>query len=350
MRLIEQVWFHHHKAKYWLVPLLLPFSGLFYLLTRLRRSLYRLALLKTVHLSKPIIVVGNISVGGNGKTPVVLWLIAQCRQQGLKVGVISRGYGGKADNYPLIVNETTTTAQAGDEAVMIYQRTKVALAVGHDRVLSAQFLIDRGCDIIISDDGLQHYRLGRDVELAIIDGKRGFGNQLLIPAGPLREGLWRLKKVNYVVINGAATATLNNQLRALAINVINMTLTAKAVCHLKTGKKISIADFSKQYSQVNAIAGIGAPQRFFDTLLTYQINLLNTKAFVDHHQYKAEELNIFTEDIPLLMTEKDAVKCQDFAQDHWWYLTVDATITPENNLQRQLSLLTGFNTDKSNEC
>jgi tetraacyldisaccharide 4'-kinase len=345
MRLIEQVWFNDHKAKYWLVPLLLPFSALFWLLTKLRRMLYRLGILQTIRLTKPVIVVGNISVGGNGKTPMVLWLIAHYQQKGLNVGVVSRGYGGKSAIYPLVVNQQTSTAQAGDEAVMIYQRTKVAVAVGADRIASAQKLISMGCDIIISDDGLQHYRLARDVELAIVDGKRGFGNQLLMPAGPLREGLWRLKSVNYVITNGHCSIKTANTLNQGKIKPLEMRLIAANVCNLKTGQQLKIADFVKHFKQVNAIAGIGSPQRFFETLTAQKLTLLKSKDFADHYQYKAEDLALFEQNIPLLMTEKDAVKCREFAQDHWWYLTVDATINPTDSL---LSLLLNITTSSKN--
>ncbi len=332
MRLIEQVWFNDHQAKYWLLPLLWPFSLLFCFISALRRAFYRVGIFKPIALDKPVIVVGNISVGGNGKTPMVLWLINHYQQLGLKVGVISRGYGGKAETYPLLLDKNTSTAQAGDEAVMIYQRTQVALAVGSDRVASAKLLIAKGCDIIISDDGLQHYRLARDSELIIIDGQRGFGNQYLLPAGPLREGLWRLNQADHVIINGKSSPCVQRILTTQAINATTMQLKVSYVCNLKTNKKLTVQDFAKQYAQVNAIAGIGAPQRFFDTLTAQQITLVQTKSFNDHHCYQAKELALLGDKLPLLMTEKDAVKCRGFAQDHWWYLAVDAKITPELKL------------------
>ena len=332
MRLIEQVWFNDHQAKYWLLPLLWPFSLLFCFISALRRAFYRIGIFKPIALDKPVIVVGNISVGGNGKTPMVLWLINHYQQLGLKVGVISRGYGGKAEAYPLLLDENTSTAQAGDEAVMIYQRTQVALAVGSDRVASAKLLIAKGCDIIISDDGLQHYRLARDSELIIIDGQRGFGNQYLLPAGPLREGLWRLNQADHVIINGESSPCVQRILTTQAINATTMQLKVSYVCNLKTNEKLTVQDFAKQYAQVNAVAGIGAPQRFFDTLTAQQITLVQTKSFNDHHCYQAKELALLGDKLPLLMTEKDAVKCRGFAQDHWWYLAVDAKITPELKL------------------
>jgi len=326
MRLIEKIWFAPQKVNYGLAPLftllLLPFSGLFYLLSTIRRYLYHLGLLKVIEVSKPVIVVGNISVGGNGKTPLVLWLIEQCRLLGLTVGVLSRGYGGNADNYPLLLDENTTATQAGDEPIMIYKRTGVAVVVGSDRVASAEKLIAQGCDIIISDDGLQHYRLGRAVEIAVIDGKRGFGNSLLMPAGPLREGLWRLKTVEYVIVNGESLLNFAQH------QPITMSLVAKMIINLKTKEQLSIDEFllkkTNQYNEVNAIAGIGAPQRFFDTLVSYKMNINQQKAFVDHYAYQAGDFTNDKNETPLVMTEKDAVKCMSFANDNWWYLPVDA--------------------------
>jgi tetraacyldisaccharide 4'-kinase len=337
MRLIEKVWFHSHPAKYYLIPLLLPFTLLFWLISAIRRGCYSLGLLTQVNLTVPVIVVGNISVGGNGKTPVVLWLIDQCQLLGLTVGVISRGYGGKAAQYPLILNNETTTAQAGDEPVMIYQRSKVAIAVGGDRVASAKQLIKQGCNIIISDDGLQHYRLGRAVELAIVDGQRGFGNGLLMPAGPLREALWRLTTVDHVIVNGDSRI---NHLQAL--KAIKMNLTATYVVNVCSGEQVDVKAFTEQNSQVNAIAGIGAPQRFFDTLNRYKIKLAQQQAFADHYHFQAQDLAHFANDMPLLMTEKDAVKCHGFAEKNWWYLRVDAQFNAEQvaDLLTQITALT----------
>jgi len=329
MRLIEKIWFTPQQVNYRLAPLftflLLPLSALFYVLSTIRRYLYQLGLLKVVEVSQPVIVVGNISVGGNGKTPLVLWLIEQCRLLGLTVGVLSRGYGGNAENYPLLLDENTTAAQAGDEPVMIYKRTGVAVAVGSDRVASAELLIAQGCDIIISDDGLQHYRLGRAVEIAVIDGKRGFGNGLLIPAGPLREGLWRLKTVDHVIVNGETA------LDFAKLVTILMNLQAKMIVNIVSKKQLSLDEFlqtvTNEHNDVNAIAGIGAPQRFFDTLASYKMNINQQKTFVDHYAYQPEDFVDFTHinnEIPLIMTEKDAVKCERFADDNCWYLPVDA--------------------------
>ncbi len=342
MRLIEQVWFHSSIAKYWLLPLLLPFSAVFWLISTLRRIFYQIGLFEQIQINIPVIVVGNISVGGNGKTPVVLWLIEKCQVLGLKVGVISRGYGGHAEKYPLLLDVNTTTDQAGDEPIMIYQRTGVAVVVGGDRVASAKLLTELACDVIISDDGLQHYRLVRALELVIIDGDRGFGNKLLLPAGPLREGQWRLKTVDHVIVNVGNNNVFNEFAVDEMVKVISMSLKVSHVCHMLTGELLSVADFSKLYPRVNAIAGIGAPERFFSTLSKQKINVVQQQGFADHYAFQRNDLNKFNNKLPLLMTEKDAVKCKAFAQQHWWYMPVEADFKAEqiNPLLEQILYLT----------
>jgi tetraacyldisaccharide 4'-kinase len=320
MRLIEKIWFQSHQAKWLIVPLLLPLTLLFCVLTALRRACYKLAILKSYRVNKPVIVVGNIGVGGNGKTPFVLYLIEQCIKQGIKPGVISRGYGSKAPHYPYLLDEKSTAIEAGDEPLLIYKRSAVPVAVGSDRIASAELLINQGCDVIIADDGLQHYRLVRDVELIIVDGNRRFGNGLLLPAGPLREGLWRLKSVDYVINNSGLTAPKGE---------IAMTLHPKVIINLLTNEQLLLEDFYQKNPMVNAIAGIGDPQRFFNTLTTHQFTLAMTQGFIDHHDYQSEDFNSYDDNMALLMTEKDAVKCQKFAKDNWWYVPVDAHLNEQ---------------------
>jgi len=326
MRLIEKVWFNNHPAKWLLVPILLPLSALFWLISTLRRLSFSIGLSKSYQLNKPIIVVGNIGVGGNGKTPVVLYLVELTRLLGLTPGVISRGYGGKAPHYPYLLDEKSTSLEAGDEPILIQQRCQVPIAVGSDRIASAELLIAQGCDIIISDDGLQHYRLARDIELVIVDGKRLFGNGLLLPAGPLREGQWRLPKSDLVIFNGKGSPDSQKKYSP----GIQMTLVATELCNLFTGERITLIDFIKRNGAVNAIAGIGAPQRFFDTLIAHQLKIINQQSFVDHHAFALADFNEFDDNIPLLMTEKDAVKCHDFCKENWWYLPVDAAFSDED--------------------
>lgn len=326
MRLIEQVWFKKHRAKYWLVPLLLPLSALFYLLSLLRRLAFKLGVLKSFNVDAPVIVVGNIGVGGNGKTPVVVHLVELMKTLGFKPGVISRGYGGKADTYPYLLDDSSTSIQAGDEPILIYQRCHVPVVVGADRVANAKWLITQGCNVVISDDGLQHYRLQRDIELIIVDAKRLFGNGLLLPAGPLREGKWRLQQADLVIFNGAYVTSNNNK----NIESLLMTLTGNELIHIKSGEKLLLTEFIKTWHSVNAIAGIGDPQRFFDTLKTLGFNIIKQQGFIDHKNFTLDDLNQFKTDLPLLMTEKDAVKCQSFAQDNWWYLPVRAQFSEQD--------------------
>jgi len=323
MRLIEKVWFQKHPAKWLLVPLLLPLSLLFWLLSCLRRLAFTIGLKEKIRLSKPVIVVGNIGVGGNGKTPIVLYLVELLRLMGFNPGVISRGYGGNAPYYPYLLNDESTAELAGDEPVLIHQRCHVPVAVGSDRIASGQLLIEQGCDIIISDDGLQHYRLARSLELIIVDGKRLFGNGLLLPAGPLREGTWRLKESDLVIYNGSTNKTGYQQ------GSLQMSLADTEICHLKSGKTVNITDFLEQHGSVNAIAGIGDPNRFFNTLTSLAFTLDMQQAYVDHHHFTFDDFAHFADNIPLLMTEKDAVKCRGFAQEHWWYLPVNAQFSEQ---------------------
>lgn len=325
MRLIEKVWFKRHRARYILVPLLFPFMLLFILLSSIRLFAYKHNIKKTIKVNKPVIIVGNIGVGGNGKTPIVLWLIDQCRLLGLKPGVVSRGYGGKAPYYPYLLNDNTTADISGDEPLMIAKRTNVDVCIGSDRIAAANKLIEQGCDIIIADDGLQHYRLARDIEIIVIDGKRRFGNDLLLPAGPLREGVGRLNSVNYVFNNGSKP---HNQ-------EIPMSLLPEQIINCKTGETLTIEEFKAHHQKINAIAGIGYPARFYSTLRTLGLTVYQRQDFVDHHEYKLEDLTSFSDDNPLLMTEKDAIKCTGFAKNNWWYLTVNAQIP--SLTQKQIS-------------
>lgn len=315
MRLIEKVWFQQHSAKYWLVPLLLPLTLLFWLFSSLRRIAYKCRILPSYKVSKPVIVVGNIGIGGNGKTPVVLWLITLCRQLGLQPGVISRGYGSKAPHYPYLLSPSSTVEESGDEPLMIYRRTQVPLCIGADRIQCAETLIKQGCNILIADDGLQHYRLQRDIEFIVVDGKRRFGNQLLLPAGPLREGLWRLDTVDYIINNGNQKPLPKE---------IPMSLIPSELINCATGQSISVNELLNISSKVNAIAGIGSPIRFFTTLRTLGFKLAKKQGFIDHHAFNQCDFDEFSEELPLLMTEKDAIKCHGFAQEHWWYVPVNA--------------------------
>ena len=297
-----------------LVQLLLwPLSLLFAGIAALRRSLFKLGVKKQSGLPVPVIVVGNITVGGSGKTPTVIYLIELLRQNGYKPGVISRGYGVSFEGVKSVL-PSMSARDVGDEPAMIVGRTGVPMVIGRNRIDAGEHLLTHfNVDVIISDDGLQHYALGRDIELLILDGQRRFGNGLLLPAGPLREGLWRVKQVDAVVVNGGQSFEGEHAM-SLAQSAL------KPVAH--SDEQAPALD-----EAVVAIAGIGNPQRFFTSLIDAGFNLNRVKAFEDHQAYCEEELTEFCGDLPIIMTEKDAVKCRDFAKQNWWYLPVDAKLS-----------------------
>lgn len=268
----------------------------------------------------PIIVVGNISIGGTGKTPLLIALVKWLQQQGFNPGVISRGYGGKASQYPYLLTAQSSAAEAGDEPVTIFQQTGCAVCVGADRVAAARVLEDQNCDILLSDDGLQHYRLGRDIEIAVVDGERGLGNGWRLPVGPLRESKSRLKTVDWVVVNSPAEDFVLPGLDDLFY--VPMQICAQDLINLQSGEKVSVAELGSIH--VNAIAGIGNPQRFLNTLTQLGVTA-ELHAFPDHHAYTENDLR-FANNLPVVMTEKDAVKCREFAQPNWFYVPIAARL------------------------
>lgn len=302
----------------WWVWLLSPFALLLFVISKVRRFFLQKSALKNRDNALPVIVVGNISVGGNGKTPFVIWLCEMLIEEGYKPGIISRGYGGKSDRYPLLLNNETDGSEAGDEPVMIFKRLGIPVVVDPKRVDAARYL-DEHCDvdIIITDDGLQHYALARDIEIVVVDGKRRFGNQKLMPMGPLREPLSRLKEVDFIINNGEQ-----------AESEITMLLKPQA-CKTVDGRNASLPKLSK----VNACAAIGYPQRFFDTLTRQHYQLAKQVPFADHHAFKEEDFTQFNRAVPLLMTEKDAVKCIKFSLPNWWYLPINAQLPDSFKIQ-----------------
>lgn len=323
--LINKIWYQGHPLHWFL----LPFSALFALISATRRALFRLGIKSQATVSVPVIVVGNITVGGSGKTPTVIYLIELLRQQGFTPGVISRGYGANIDGVK-VVELNASAAEVGDEPAMIVARTQVPMAVGSKRVDAANALLAHTAikhntnssapvDVIICDDGLQHYALARDIELVVIDGQRGLGNRHLLPAGPLREGSWRLDTADFVVINGAEAQKGQFEMQLMPTGVMSVATES----HLAF-------DASKPLA---AIAGIGNPARFFDALKAQGFNVHHTHAFDDHQAYTAAELTEVAAGFPLLMTEKDAVKCRAFAQENWWFLAVDAKLSPQFDQQ-----------------
>lgn len=287
----------------WMWPLL-PLSGLYCAAVMVRRGLYRSGLKKIHRLDVPVIVVGNLTVGGTGKTPLVIWLTRLLREQGHRPGLVARGYGGRAAQWPQSVSADSDPARVGDESVLLVRATGCPMRVGPDRVAAARALLaEHDCTVIISDDGLQHYALGRDIEIAVIDGARRFGNGHCLPAGPLREPLRRLREVDLTVANGTAGA-----------GEFAMQIALDQAVNLATGERRSLKDFVTR-QPLHAIAGIGHPERFFAALRAAGLNV-RTRVFPDHHAYRPEELSFA--DGALLMTDKDAVKCARFARPDYW--------------------------------
>ena len=328
-RWIEQQW-QGSSAWAWL---LIPLSWLFGSISALRRQGYQWGWLRAQRLPVPVIVVGNISVGGTGKTPLVIWLAQQLQQHGHRPGIISRGYGGDATQIPRSVNHDSAPAEVGDEPVLLARDSGCPVWVGRDRAATGRALLAAhpAVTVLISDDGLQHYRLARDIELAVMDGARGFGNRRLLPAGPLREPLARLSGVDAVIVNQLATIRPADVPAALPVYF--MVLQAQQFVNLADpARRASAADFASK--TIHAVAGIGHPQRFFDQLTALGIQA-ETHAFPDHHAYAAHEL-AWPE--PILMTAKDAVKCGAFATANMWMLPVQAVLQP-NPIERVLAKL-----------
>ncbi|CAI0692555.1 MULTISPECIES: tetraacyldisaccharide 4'-kinase [Serratia] len=311
--MIERIW----SGSSLVYLLLLPLSWLYGLVSGLIRLSYRCGLRKSWRAPVPVVIVGNLTAGGNGKTPMVIWLVEQLQQRGYRVGVVSRGYGGKSAVYPLVLDAQTTTRQAGDEPVLIYQRTGAPVAISPKRAEAVQALLNQGeLDLIITDDGLQHYALQRDFELVVIDGVRRFGNGWWLPAGPMRERVSRLKTVDACVANGGVAQQ----------GEIAMKLQAQDAVNIASGERRPAIELP----HVVAMAGIGHPPRFFATLEKLGVEVEREVAFADHQEYNHGQLAaLASQGQTLLMTEKDAVKCRAFAQPDWWYLPVEAILPTE---------------------
>ena len=310
-RWLQQVWYGGRPAPWLLRPLALLFGAL----VSLRRWAFAAGLLPTGHPGCPVIVVGNLTVGGTGKTPLTIWLVQALQQLGLRPGVVLRGHGGSLARLPAPTRVTPghTAAETGDEALLIARRTGCAVAVGRDRVAAARLLRQQGAQLVLADDGLQHLRLARDLELVVIDGERGFGNGWLLPAGPLRESLSRLQRVPLRVQNGGERLWCSDALR--------MEVAGKQLCRVD-GQGAAEPLAAWRGREVHAVAAIGNPRRFFD-LLTAAGLRIRPHVWPDHHPFSAADL-AFADALPVLMTEKDAVKCHAYAQAHHWTLPVEA--------------------------
>lgn len=300
--------------------LLFPLSLLFGLLAALRRGLYRTGLLRAVHLPVPVIVVGNIAVGGSGKTPTVDWLVERLKAVGWHPGMVSRGHGGAVEDVAE-VRADGDPALFGDEPVLLARLTGCPVFVGRDRPRVAQALLAAhpGCDVIVCDDGMQHYRLARDVEVAVVDPAT-LGNRWLLPAGPLREPVSRLKTVDVVILHGDAEPGV---VRNLPQPVFPMHLAGTRFQRLADpADRCDASAFAGR--RVHAIAGIGRPERFFDQLAAMGIDVV-PHPFPDHHRFSAADLD-FAPGEAKLMTSKDAVKCAPFAPADAWEFPVRAEI------------------------
>jgi tetraacyldisaccharide 4'-kinase len=303
---LQAGWYGRGRIPWWCYPL----AGLYSAVIAVRRALYRLGVLRSVRLPCPVIVVGNITAGGTGKTPLTLALVEALRARGYRPGVVSRGYGG-TQREPLLLGNAPNPSEVGDEPALI-RASGVPVAVGRDRPVAAQLLVDQGCDVLIADDGLQHYRLARDIEICVIDGERRFGNAQLLPAGPLREPLNRLNAVDFRVCNGGDPQA----------GEVLMLLRGGLVRALVDSHEKSITDFSGK--RVHAVAAIGNPQRFFASLEAQGVHVI-AHPFEDHHAFVPADF-AFGDDLPVLVTEKDAVKCRGFAKTNWWSAPVKAEL------------------------
>lgn len=321
--LVDRLWYGKGRP----LVLLTPLSALYRAVAESRRRKATAAY--TEKLPVPVVVVGNITAGGTGKSPLTAWLVSIMKAAGWHPVVLSRGYGGQASDHPLLVTQDTLPSLAGDEPVMLAQATGVPVIVDPDRRRGAAFVLDNALgDVLISDDGLQHYKLPRDIELSVFDGSRGLGNGALIPVGPLREPVSRLDSVDFVIVNGAASVDESGRVPPEALAGINhphmyaMSLQPTRLVNLKTGEVRSPE--SLQGQKLRAIAGIGNPTRFFDTLKGLGAKLIAVP-FPDHHRFRPEDLGSEAGHM-LVMTAKDGVKCKSFAPDNAWVLHVEVVL------------------------
>ena len=328
---LASLWYESHPISL----LLLPISGLFRAVVALRRIAYKSGVLHRQKLPIPVIVVGNITVGGTGKTPLVIWLAEMLRDMGHQPGIVSRGYRGDTTSWPQLVEAESDPAKVGDEPVLIALRTGCPVAVAPQRVKAARLLIsDKGCDVIVCDDGLQHYALERDLEIVVLDGERRLGNGHCLPAGPLRETAARLHGVDLVVVNGEASS---NECRMHLVGTKVQSLSDPHV----------FQDLSEwQGTTVHGVAGIGNPGRFFAHLRAHGLNVLE-HPFPDHHRFEEKDLR-FSDTLPVLMTEKDAVKCRGFASPCLWYVPVNAGIEGDCKIRFHNLIMNLFPRDNAN--
>ena len=318
-RWLHRVWYENARSGW----LLLPLSGLYWLVIVVRKYLFDRGILRSYRAAVPVVVIGNITAGGTGKTPTVLWLAEELQQRGFRPGIVSRGYGGSHSGSSMRVDVNSETSVVGDEPVLLARRGQCPVVVDADRTRGAEMLIADGVDVVISDDGLQHYRLQRDYEICVIDGARGLGNRRLLPAGPLRERAERLDDVEQVLVNGKLAGS-EYILTTAEQNAISFDLVATEARRLNGSLSRPLERFAGV--TVHAVAAIGNPQRFFDLLRAQGIQLIEHR-FPDHALLQPADLR-FGDDFDVFMTEKDAVKLGASLSDKYWYVPVDLSIDP----------------------
>lgn len=318
---MQRVWYDGHAP--WLSLALLPLSWLFGLIVACRRAAYRIGALRRVRLARPVVVIGNVTVGGTGKTPFTIWLATQLLAKGVRVGIVLRGYGGNSAHWPRDVSSDSAPEEVGDEAVLLATRTSAIVVAGPDRVAAARRAIERGAEIVLSDDGLQHYRLARAREIVVIDGRRGVGNRRLLPAGPLREPVSRLAEADLRVVSWRDGS-------ARPLTPVSATIQACARLAEATalvGGETRPLDAFKG-SRVHAVAGIGHPEQFFAALQQHGIEVA-PHALPDHARLSAADIR-FPDQLAVLMTEKDAVKCRTIADQRHWAVRMDVMVSEQD--------------------
>ena len=304
-KFIAEVWYGRHALRFVLIPL----SWVFRLVAHLRRAAYQSGLLGVYRSPVPVIVVGNLTVGGTGKTPLVIWLAQLLRDYGFRPGVITRGYRGGARHWPQQVRPDSDVRVVGDEALLIARRTGLPVAAGPDRAQDIESLIEHSkVNIIVSDDGMQHYAMARDLEIAVLDGVRRLGNGYCLPAGPLREPAPRLAEVDLIVTQGLAGR-----------GEFALRYDAKQVLRVDREMSVPLADFAPK--SVHAVAATGNPESFFKLLRKHGFRI-TPHAFPDHYQFRRQDFE-FGDDAPIVMTEKDAVKCEFLNDSRMWYVPID---------------------------
>jgi len=324
--LLNDIWYGKSPMRYALWPVSAVYRGL----ARLRRTAYQRGWRPTVEAAVPVIVVGNVSVGGTGKTPFVIWLADQLKQRGRKVGIVTRGYRGKGTEWPRAVAADSDPEEVGDEPVLLARRTSCPVVAGPDRVACVEALLEHTrVDVVLSDDGLQHYRLARAFEIAVVDGARGMGNGLCLPAGPLREPPSRLQEVDAIVVNGTGWGHAG---------VFRADAVVTKVYHLKDGAERTLESFRGK--PVHAVAGIGNPQRFFDLLLDADLDV-ESHPLEDHAEITLDELT-FDEPGAVLITEKDAVKCEHLKANGVWCVVVDFQFDADSTSRLMRMVLRGI--------